>query len=94
MPWFERDLTIERPATVLERLWNEVYKGKRFLKLYFPDHYSDKVQVSVALQMTGTEGICEGFNYKVQLITYMGTVDLKDWVGKSHLLIHNYVKLV
>jgi len=83
MPWFERDLTIERPATVLERLWNEVYKGKRFLKLYFPDHYSDKVQVSVALQMTGTEGICEGFNYKVQLITYMGTVDLKDWVGKS-----------
>jgi hypothetical protein len=39
MPWFERDLTIERPATVLERLWNEVYKGKRFFKCQDPCGY-------------------------------------------------------
>jgi type VI secretion system secreted protein VgrG len=84
MPWYEPSRLIERPITVLDKAWNFLYpQHKRFLQLTSPHTYGPDFHNLLIMQMTGHEGLCEGFCYRVQVITYLGAVDLKEWIGKN-----------
>jgi type VI secretion system secreted protein VgrG len=74
---------VEHPINDFDLMWNSMLKGPRLLRVRFPSSYKLGVHHTMPLQIMGQEGLCEGFAYRVQVISCRGSVRPQDWIGKS-----------